>query len=91
MKAIKTTYNNVTQSYYLVCRNGDNKYQLVAIPWGRIDNRIFDSEEEAFNYLTQIVTQRNWETKWTTISWRELEDNKNPSIIEYYFNKIKGE
>lgn len=33
MKAIKTTYNNnnITQSYYLVCRNGDNKYQLVAV------------------------------------------------------------
>lgn len=91
MKAIKTTYNNVTQSYYLICRNSDNKYQLVAIPWGRIDNRIFDSEEEAFNYLTRIVIQRNWETKWTTISWRELEDNKNPSIIEYYFSKIEGE
>lgn len=30
MKAIKTTYNNVTQSYYLVCRNSDNKYQLIA-------------------------------------------------------------
>lgn len=78
MKAIKTIYdnNNITQSYYLVCRNGDNKYQLVAIPWSRIDNRIFDSEEEAFNYLAQVLIQRNWETKWTTISWRELEDNK---------------
>lgn len=29
MKAIKTTYNNVTQSYYLVCRNSDNKYQFL--------------------------------------------------------------
>lgn len=78
MKAIKTTYNNnnITQSYYLVCRNGDNKYQLVAIPWSRIDNRIFDSEEEAFNYLARVLIQRNWETKWITISWRELEDNQ---------------
>ena len=42
----------------------------------RIDNRIFDSEEEAFNYLAQVLIQRNWETKWTTISWRELEDNQ---------------
>lgn len=91
MKAIKTTYNNVTQSYYLICRNGDNKYQLVAIPWGRIDGRTFNSEEEAFNYLAQIVIQRNWEVKWITTSWRELEDNKNQSVIEYYTNKFKGE
>jgi hypothetical protein len=91
MKAIKTTYNNITQSYYLVCRNNDNKYQLIAIPYGRIDERIFNSEEDAFNYLTRTIAQRNWEVKWTTISWRELKNNKNQSLIEYYISKFEGE
>lgn len=91
MKAIKTIYDNTTQSHYLICRNNDNKYQLIIIPYGRIDERTFNSEEDAFNYLTQTIAPRNWKAKWTTISWRELEDNKNQSLIEYYINKFKGE
>lgn len=91
MKTIKTIYNNITQSYYFICQNNDNKYQLITIPYGRIDKRTFSSEEDAFNYLTQTIAQRNWEAKWTTISWRELENNKNQSIIEYYISKFKGE
>ena len=56
MKAYKTiSKDGKIESYYLVCHNDCDRYQLVAIPWKRIDGREFESEESAIKALTDIV------------------------------------
>lgn len=56
MKAYRTkTKNGKTESYYLVCHNDCNRYQLIAIPWKRIDDREFESEESAIKMLKDII------------------------------------
>lgn len=56
MKAYRTIdKNGKTESYYIVCHNSDEKYQLVSIPWKRIDSRTYETEEEAVESLRNIV------------------------------------
>ena len=56
MKAYRTIdKNGKTESYYIVCHNTDNKFQLVSIPWKRIDYRLYETEEEAIEDLKKIV------------------------------------
>lgn len=71
MKICKTILDNKVQSYYLICRNSENKYQAVAYPWGRIDYREFDSEEEVFNEILKQVSKRGWNVEWTNLSLYE--------------------
>ena len=56
MKAYRTkTKNGKTESYYLICHNNSDQYQLVSIPWKRIDYRVYDSEKEAIDDLAHII------------------------------------
>ena len=56
MKAYRTIdKNGKTESYYIVCHNSDGKYQLVSLPWKRIDSRTYETEEEAVESLRNIV------------------------------------
>lgn len=65
----KTTYNNKVQSYYIIARNRNNKYQAVAVPWGRIDCREFDSPEEVFNEIKIHVLQKGWQIEWIELKF----------------------
>ena len=56
MKAYRTIdKNGKTESYYIVCHNSDEKYQLVSLTWERIDSRTYETEEEAVESLRNIV------------------------------------
>lgn len=58
MKAYKTIdKNGKLESYYIVCHAAKyyDQYQLVSIPWGRVDHRIYNTPEEAGADLTKIV------------------------------------
>ena len=43
------------ESYYVICHNSEGKFQLVALPWNRIDYRIFETEDEALKMLKETV------------------------------------
>ena len=76
MKIFKTIdNNNKIQAYYLICRNRDNKFQAVSFLNRRIDYRVFDTEEEVFNEVKDVVAQRGWRTEWTNLSFEEKEQN----------------
>lgn len=58
MKAYKTIdKNGKLESYYIVCHSAKrcDQYQLVSIPWGRVDHRIYNTPEEAIADLARIV------------------------------------
>ena len=62
--------NNKVQAYYLICRNRDDKYQAVSLLNGRIDYRIFDTQEEVFNEVKSVVSKRGWKTEWINLSFK---------------------
>lgn len=43
------------ESHFVICHNPEQKFQLVSLPWKRIDYRTFDTEEEALECLKQTV------------------------------------
>lgn len=74
MRIFKTVNDNKIESFYLICHNHDDKYQAVAFPWGRIDHRMFDTEEEVFDYISELVKDaRGSRSEWTAIHYEEIE------------------
>ena len=56
MKAYKVVSKlGKIESYYIVCHNSHGDFQLVSIPWKRIDYRIAKTEESLINKLKEIV------------------------------------
>lgn len=71
MKACKTIFEGKVQSYYLICRNFNHKYQAVAIPWQRVDSREAETPEEIFNLIKTTVAKRGWTTEYCSIDMLE--------------------
>lgn len=75
MKAYKVVNKDgKLESYYLVCYSSErcDKYQLVSLPWRRVDHRFYDSEEEAITDLQNIV----YDNRKSTVTAVDLNINE---------------
>lgn len=60
------------ESHFIICHNDQGTYQLVSLPWYRIDKRIYQTEQEALEDLRITI-------------WKNRESIIKESSI--YFNK----
>jgi len=60
------------ESYFIICHNDQGTYQLVSLPWNRIDKRIYQTEQEALEDLRAIV----WKSRESIVKESSIHFNK---------------
>lgn len=61
------------ESYFIICHNDQDTYQLVSLPWCRIDKRIYQTEQEALEDLRNII----WKSRKSIIKESSIYFNKS--------------